>query len=133
METKAQSLEKVLDELKAVGGIELSAIVSRQGLLMVSKDGNDSLSSEAFAALTATLYMSAESTTMRLRQKKPITIIVETEDMQLITYTAGPNALIVVLINNECYSCAEGHIPHVTFGLILNELKKAAEKVRTII
>jgi predicted regulator of Ras-like GTPase activity (Roadblock/LC7/MglB family) len=122
METKAQSLEKVLDDLKAVGGIELSAIVSRQGLLMVSKDGNGSLSSEAFAALTATLYMSAESTTMRLRKKKPRTIIVETEDMQLITYTAGPNALIVVLVNNEGY-----------IGLILNELKKAAEKVRTII
>jgi predicted regulator of Ras-like GTPase activity (Roadblock/LC7/MglB family) len=133
METKAQSLKKVLDELKTIGGIELSAIVSRQGLLMVSKDENGSLSSEAFAALTATLYMSAESTTMRLRQQKPITIIVETEDYQLITYTAGPNALIVVLINNEGYSFAKGHIPQVTFGLILNELKKAAEKVRTIL
>ncbi len=122
METKAQSLEKVLDDLSAVGGIELSAIVSRQGLLMVSRTGDGMLNSEAFAALTATLYMSAESTTMRLHEQKPKTIIVETDDRHLITYVAGPNALIIVLVGKEGY-----------IGLILNELKKAAEKVKMII
>jgi predicted regulator of Ras-like GTPase activity (Roadblock/LC7/MglB family) len=122
METKAQSLEKVLDNLSSVGGIELSAIVSRQGLLMVSKEGDEKLSSEAFAALTATLYMSAESTTMRLSEQKPRTIIVETDDRHLITYAAGPDALIVVLMGKEGY-----------IGLVLNELKKAAEKVKMIL
>ncbi len=122
METKSQLLEKILNDLSAVGGIELSAIVSRQGLLMVSKDGNGDRSSEAFAALTATLYISAESTTMRLRDQKPRTIIVETDDSHLITYAAGPDALIVVLLGKEGY-----------IGLVLNELKKAAEKVKEII
>lgn len=122
METKTQSLEKVLKDLGAVGGIELSAIVSRQGLLMVTREGDGMLSSEAFAALTATLYMSAESTTMRLREQKPKSIIVETEDKHLITYAAGPDALIVVLVGKEGY-----------IGLILNELKKASEKVKIII
>lgn len=122
METKTQSLEKVLDDLGAVGGIELSAIVSRQGLLMVSREGNGMLSSEAFAALTATLYISAESTTLRLKEQKPKNIIVETEDKHLITYAAGPDALIVVLVGKEGY-----------VGLVLNELKKAAEKVKMII
>ncbi len=122
METKTQSLEKVLDDLSAVGGIELSAIVSRQGLLMVSREGDGMLSSEAFAALTATLYMSAESTTLRIREQRPKSIIVETEDKHLITYAAGPDALIVVLVGKDGY-----------IGLILNELKKAAEKVRMII
>lgn len=122
METKSQLLEKILNDLSAVGGIELSAIVSRQGLLMVSKDGNGDRSSEAFAALTATLYISAESTTMRLRDQKPRTIIVETDDSHLITYAAGPDALIVVLVGKEGY-----------IGLVLNELKKAAEKVKEII
>jgi predicted regulator of Ras-like GTPase activity (Roadblock/LC7/MglB family) len=123
METKAQSLEKVLDDLKAVGGIELSAIVSRQGLLMVSKNSNGNPSNEAFAALTATLYMSAESTTLRLREQKPRSIIVETtEDKHLITYAAGNNALIVVLVGKDG-----------VIGLILNELKMVAEKVKRII
>ncbi len=123
METKAQSLEKVLDDLKKVGGIELSAIVSRQGLLMVSKDNNGNLSNEAFAALTATLYMSAESTVLRLKEQKPRSIIVETaEDKHLITYAAGNNALIVVLVGKD------GIV-----GLILNELKTVSEKVKQII
>ena len=122
METIAQSLEKILDDLQAVGGVELSAIVSRQGLLMVSKDTGGGLNSEAFAALTATLYISAESTTVRLSGQRPRSIIVETEDKHLITYAAGPDALIVVLVGQEGY-----------IGLVLNELKKAVEKVKQII
>lgn len=122
METIAGMLEKILSDLEAVGGIELSAIVSKQGLLMVSRETKPELNSEAFAALTATLYMSAESTTVRLSDQKPKSIIVETENKHLITYAAGPDALIVVLVGNEGY-----------IGLILNELKKAAEKVRKVI
>jgi predicted regulator of Ras-like GTPase activity (Roadblock/LC7/MglB family) len=122
METIANMLEKILDDLRAVGGVELCAIVSKQGLLMVSREAGPGLDSEAFAALTATLYMSAESTTMRLSSQKPKSIIVETEDKHLITYAAGPDALIVVLVGNEGY-----------IGLILSELKKAAEKARNII
>jgi len=122
METIANMLEKILDDLRAVGGVELCAIVSRQGLLMVSREASTGLDSEAFAALTATLYMSAESTTMRLSSQKPKSIIVETDDKHLITYAAGPDALIVVLVGNEGY-----------IGLILSELKKAAEKARNII
>ncbi len=122
METIAQSLEKILDDLQAVGGVELSAIVSRQGLLMVSKDTGGGLNSEAFAALTATLYISAESTTVRLSGQRPRSIIVETEDKHLITYAAGPDALIVVLVGQEGY-----------IGLVLNELKKAAGKVKQFI
>jgi len=122
METITSLLEKILDDLQGVGGVELCAIVSKQGLLMVSREASQGLDSEAFAALTATLFMSAESTTMRLSSQKPKSIIVETKDKQLITYEAGPNALIVVLVGNEGY-----------MGLILNELKKAAEKVRNIL
>jgi predicted regulator of Ras-like GTPase activity (Roadblock/LC7/MglB family) len=122
METITSMLEKILDELSAVGGVELCAIVSKQGLIMVSREASSGLDSEAFAALTATLFMSAQSTTMRLSSQKPKSIIVETKDKQLITYEAGPNALIVVFVGNEGY-----------IGLILNELKKAAEKTRNIL
>jgi predicted regulator of Ras-like GTPase activity (Roadblock/LC7/MglB family) len=122
METITNMLEKILDDLQAVGGVELCAIVSKQGLLMVSKEASSGLDSEAFAALTATLFMSAESTTMRLSSQKPRSIIVETKDKQLITYEAGPDALIVILVGNDGY-----------IGLILNELKKASEKARNIL
>ncbi|MFZ3383757.1 MAG: roadblock/LC7 domain-containing protein [Candidatus Methanoperedens sp.] len=122
MDTIADMLEKILDDLQLVGGVELCAIVSKQGLLMVSREASQELDSEAFAALTATLYMSAESTTMRLSKQKPKSIIVQTEDKQLITYAAGPDALIVVLVGNEGY-----------IGLILSEMKKAAGKAMKVI
>ncbi|MCL7413007.1 MAG: roadblock/LC7 domain-containing protein [ANME-2 cluster archaeon] len=114
-------LEEVLLTLETIGDIKLSAIISRHGLLMVSKTTQDS-DSEAFAALTATLHMSAESTTKRLSKEVPNSIIVETDKHSLITYAAGPNALIVVMASNES-----------GLGLILNELKKAAEKVKNMV
>lgn len=119
--TLKDDLEAVLTELDSVGDIKLSAIISRQGLLMVSKASQGS-DSEAFAALTATLHMSAESTTKRLSKEMPKSIVVETEEHNLITYSAGPNALIVVLASNEGF-----------LGLILTELKKAAEKVKNLV
>ncbi|MCX9082902.1 MAG: roadblock/LC7 domain-containing protein [Candidatus Methanoperedens sp.] len=122
METIANMLEKILEEILSVGGVELCALVSKQGLLMVSREASPGFDNEAFAALTATLFMSAESTTMRLNKQKPKSIIVETNDKKLIIYEAGPNALIVVLVSNMGF-----------IGLILNELKKAAEKTRNII
>ncbi|MDF1531241.1 MAG: roadblock/LC7 domain-containing protein [ANME-2 cluster archaeon] len=114
-------LEDVLITLDGIGDIKLSAIISRHGLLMVSRATQES-DSEAFAALTATLHMSAESTTKRLSEEIPKSIIVETDEHSLITYAAGMNALIVVMASNES-----------GLGLILNELKKAAEKVKEIV
>ena len=122
METITTSLEKILDNLESIGGIELSAIVSKQGLLMVSRKTTAEENNEAFAALTATLYMSAQSTTLRICDEKPKSVIVETGDKHLITYVAGPDALIVVLVGGGGF-----------IGLILNELKKAADKVRIIL
>jgi predicted regulator of Ras-like GTPase activity (Roadblock/LC7/MglB family) len=122
METITSMLEKILDDLQALGGVELCAIVSKQGLIMVSREASQELDSEAFAALTAALFMSAESTTMRLSSQKPKSIIVETKDKQLIIYEISPGALIVVFVWNEGYT-----------GLIMSELKKAAEKAMNIL
>lgn len=122
MKTIANQLENVLEDLELIGGIEMSAIITKDGLLMVSKNGNREMNTEAFAALTATLHMSAETTTLRINNQKPRSITVETEDKHLITYEAGQKALMVILVGHEGY-----------VGMILNELKKAAEKVKKII
>jgi hypothetical protein len=121
MATLKEKLEEILIHLESLGDIKLSAIISRHGLLMVSRAPQDS-DSEAFAALAATLHMSAESTTKRLSKEVPNSIVVETNRNSLITYSAGPNALIVVLASKE------GGL-----GLILTELKKAAEQVENLV
>jgi predicted regulator of Ras-like GTPase activity (Roadblock/LC7/MglB family) len=122
MKTTANQLENVLVDLESAGGIEMSAIITKDGLLMVSKKGNWAMNTEAFAALTATIHMSAETTTLRINNQKPKSITVETDDKHLITFTAGQKALLVVLVGNTGYN-----------GLIFEELKKAAEKVKKII
>jgi len=66
METIAYLLEKILEDILSVGVWNFAPLFSKQGLLMVSREAGQGLDSEAFAALTATLFMSAESTTMRL-------------------------------------------------------------------
>ena len=116
-----EKLEEILIQLESLGDIKLSAIISRHGLLMVSRATQDS-DSEAFAALAATLHMSAESTTKRLSNEAPNSIVVETDGNSLITHSAGPNALIVVLASK-----AGG------LGLILTELKKAAKSVEKLV
>ncbi len=121
MATLKEKLEEILIQLESLGYIKLSAIISRHGLLMVSRATQDS-DCEAFAALAATLHMSAESTTKRLSNEAPNSIIVETDENSLITYSAGPNALIVVLASKE------GGL-----GLILTELKKASESVENLV
>lgn len=121
MATLKEKLEEILIQLESLGDIKLSAIISRHGLLMVSRATQDS-DSEAFAALAATLHMSAESTTKRLSNEAPNSIVVETDGNSLITYSAGPNALIVVLASK-----AGG------LGLILTELKKAAKSVEKLV
>ena len=121
MATLKEKLEEILVMLESLGDINLSAIISRHGLLMVSKATQDS-DSEAFAALAATLHMSAESTTKRLSNEVPSSIIVETDKNNLITCSAGPDALIVVLASKE------GGL-----GLILTELKKAAKEVKNLV
>ena len=121
MATLKNKLEDILTRLESVGDITLSAIITRQGLLMVSKFTQES-DGEAFAALSATLHKSAETTTKRLCSEIPKTIVVETEQHNLITHSAGPDALIVGLASKE------GGL-----GLILNELKKAADQVKDLV
>jgi predicted regulator of Ras-like GTPase activity (Roadblock/LC7/MglB family) len=121
MATLKEKLEEILINLESLGDIKLSAIISRHGLLMVSRATQDS-DIEAFAALSAILHISAESTTKRLSNEVPNSVIVETDENSLITYSAGSNALIAVLASKE------GGL-----GLILNELKKAAKNVENLI
>ncbi|HJH31138.1 MAG TPA: hypothetical protein C5S50_02880 [Methanosarcinaceae archaeon] len=118
---KKQVPGEILSGLESTGGVELSAIVSKHGLLMVST-GSDTLSNEAFAAFTATLYMSAESTTMRLSNEMPKSIIVETGTKYVIMVEAGPKALLVVLADNAGDPV-----------LILNDMKSASEKIARIL
>ncbi len=118
--SKNDMLNKILSDLKQMGGITASSIASRDGILIVS-DMESQSHAETFAAMSATMLGAAESATTELRKGIPDRIIVESDHGKLIAMGAGPKALLVILTE-----------PDAGLGLILVELEKSVEKIKKI-
>lgn len=114
-------VDKILADLKMVGGVEACAAASRDGLLIraiMQKAGF----AESLAAMSATMLGAAETATEELGKGIPNRIIVESEHGRLIAVGAGPKALIIVLANSDS-----------GLGLILMELEKSAMKLKELL
>ncbi len=116
-----EQLEKILKDLKSVGDIEASAIVSRDGLL-IAADISQNVNADAFAAMTATMLGAAETATSELGKGIPDRVIVEGKEGKIIATGAGPKALLVVMTN-----------PRANLGLVLLEMGKASEKIKELL
>jgi len=114
-------IERLLSDLKKVGGIETCAAVSRDGLLIRGLIA-DEQSAESFAAMSATMLGAAETATTELGKGVPQRVIVETERGRLIAVGAGPKALLVALVDAE-----------TGLGLILIELERSAQKLKELL
>ncbi len=121
MDSTLEALEKVLTDLKKVGGVEASAAASRDGLLMkaIMPTGQHA---ETFAAMSATMLGAAETATTELGKGIPERVIVESEHGKLIATGAGPKALLIVLTT-----------PDAGLGLILLELEKASKIIKGLL
>lgn len=116
-----EQLEKILKDLKTVGDIEASAIVSRDGLL-IAADISHNVNAEAFAAMTATMLGAAETATSELGKGIPDRVIVEGKGGKIIATGAGPKALLVVMAS-----------PRANLGLVLLEMSKASDKIKELL
>ena len=121
MDSTADLLENVLVNFKEVGGVEATALASRDGLLIkgIMPAGQHG---ETFAAMSATMLGAAETATAELNKGVPDRIIVESEYGRLIATGAGPKALLIVLTTHDA-----------GLGLILVELEKAARSIKEIL
>lgn len=116
-----EMIDKILTDLKKVGGVEACAAASRDGLLIraiMQKAGF----AESLAAMSATMLGAAETATKELGKGIPNRIIVESEHGRLIAAGAGHKALIIVLANSDS-----------GLGLILLELEKSAMKLKELL
>lgn len=111
-------LNKILVDLKQMGGINASSITSRNGLLIVSDIEMES-HAKTFAAMSATMLAASETATIELGKGIPDRVIVESDQGKLVVMGAGPDALLVILTE-----------PDAGLGLILVELEKTAEKIK---
>jgi hypothetical protein len=121
MSTTREILEKILRDLKSVGDIEVSAVVSRDGLLMASNIPQD-VQGETFAAMSATMLGAAETAVSELQKGKPDKVIVESKEGKIIAKGAGPKALLVAMTD-----------PSAGLGLVLVEMDKASNKVQGVL
>lgn len=115
--TKKENLEKVLDNLSTVGGIEGSAVVSRDGLIIVS-NLPAAIDAETFGAMSATMTGAAETASSELKKGTPDRVLVESKKGKVISVSAGPTAILVALAG-----------PDAKLGLVMLEISKAAKKI----
>jgi len=122
MSTPVKALiEEVLSDLKRVGGVNASAVVTRDGLLIAS-DVMIGMDAETFAAMTATMTGAAETAMNEVKAGSPDRVIVEGESAKIISVGAGPKALLVVLT-----------APEAPLGLALLKIGDATRKISKLL
>ncbi len=118
--TKKAALSDILRYLNSIGDVEGSAIITRDGLLIVS-EMTDSIDSETFAAMSATMFGAAETALMELDRGIVERVMVESKEAKIVAMGAGSNAILVVMVS-----------PRSNLGLIFVEAKKAAAKIEKL-
>ncbi len=121
MSDKLDMVDKLLADLKNVGGVMACAAASRDGLLIRSLMKNEQYV-ESLAAMSATMLGAAETATTQVEMGIPTRVIVESDTGKLIIVGAGPKALLILLANKNS-----------GLGLILLELEKSAQKLKEIL
>jgi predicted regulator of Ras-like GTPase activity (Roadblock/LC7/MglB family) len=111
-----EMMEQILKEINKTGGIDASAIASRDGLLICSSLSKQQ-QAETLVAMSATMIGAAEAAAYELGKGIPDNIVVESKNGKLIVIGAGPKALLLVMAR-----------PDTSLGLVLIQMKKASEK-----
>ncbi len=119
--TTIEMLEKILKDINTIGGVEASAVASRDGLLICSTIPKKQ-HAETFVAMSATMIGAAETATTELGKGIPDRIIVESKNGRIIGTGAGPKALLLVMTK-----------PAVSLGLILIEMTKASGQIKKLL
>lgn len=114
-------VDKLLADLKSIGGVEACAAASRDGLLIRASMGKEYFV-ESLVAMSATILGAAETATTQVEKGVPNRVIVESDSGTLIVVGAGPKALLIALAG-----------PDTGLGLILLELEKSAKKLKELL
>jgi hypothetical protein len=117
---RKELLDKVLSELRDVGDIEASTIVTRSGLL-VTGEVPQKINAETFAAMAATMLGAAETITSEIEKEPPEKVIVETGEERIIIAGAGKKALLVCMTSE------------VNLDTLLVGVDRAIEKIERIL
>jgi len=121
LEDRGTKLSAVLRRLNEAG-IDASAVVTRDGILLHSELQAGEDEKATFAAMSAAVLGAAETATSELKQGVPRRIIIEAGDHKLIEVGAGPVALLVAMIG-----------PKVSMAAAIKEIDRAALEIRALV
>ncbi len=121
MKTKNEKLMNILGDLRKVGDVEGSSVVSRDGLIIAS-DLLADVDTKTFAAMSAAMTGAAETAASELKRGNPDQIIVDSKLGSIIAIGAGKKAILVCLIK-----------PKSNLGLGLLNMDKARKKISTVL
>jgi predicted regulator of Ras-like GTPase activity (Roadblock/LC7/MglB family) len=114
-------VDKLLADLRNIGGVEASIAASRDGLLIRGNMPKGKFLA-SLAAMSATILGAAETATRQMEKGFPSRVIVESEYGRLIIVGAGSKALLLILANSNS-----------SLGLILIELDKSAKMLKELL
>ncbi len=121
MATKSESLKIVLEGLGNVGGIKASAVISVDGLPIVSLMPQD-VDPNNFAAMLASMVGAAETALKSLGSKNILDrVIAESRDIRVVAVKGGEDAILTIMID-----------PSTNYGLVLLEAKRASDQIAKI-
>lgn len=118
--TKKEQLENILLELNSLGGIEGSAIIAKDGLIVVS-ELNEDLNSESFAAMSATMFGAAETALQEIRRGQLTRVVSVSDQGQLVAMNAYEDGILVVLTS-----------PTASLDAVITAMQTAVDEIQLI-
>jgi predicted regulator of Ras-like GTPase activity (Roadblock/LC7/MglB family) len=117
MESTEEILRQELKKFRKLSDVMGSAIVRRDGLMILS-DLSESVNSKAIAAMAAAIVGTGETASKELGIGDMQEVLIESKQGKLISIGAGPESILVAMVKKK-----------VNLGLILIEMEKIAGKV----
>ena len=121
MGTKEDDLKKILGDFESTGDVIGSAVVRRDGLMILSSLP-ENVNSKAVAAMAAAIVGTGETASSELSIGELNQIVVESASGKLVSIGAGTDAIFTALVK-----------PKANMGLILMSMERSAKKIARII
>ena len=121
MGTKEDDLKKILDNFESAGQIIGSAVVRRDGLMILSSLP-EAVNSKAVAAMAAAIVGTGETASRELNIGELNQVVVESGSGKLISVGAGGDAIFTALVK-----------ANANMGLILMNMERSSKNISRII
>ena len=121
MGTKEEDLKKILDDFESTGNIIGSAVVRRDGLMIISSLPKE-VNSKAVAAMAAAMVGTGETASKELSIGELGQVLVEPASGKLISIDVGSDVIFTALVK-----------PKANMGLVLMNMERSIKKIAVVI